>query len=364
MTRRIRFALPQNTPSKSRIMAAVADENGNLEMEAIATVADAGEALTLSCMINCVGDIDYVLSTFAEYEQIDDAVVKAIQDAHRDFSPRPPLVSGVPYTMDPPMPPGWHEMPDAKEIDWAKLFRESECHEAEECACGCPGFKEREAKGLTNECRPGGSCQCRKDIDTDDDIIEDCSCTMYDIGPRWAFVLYETLIGAAEGIMEDATNTYMYGTSEVGSGSYAGNAYPKLLGDEDHYFYMKLANTCLALARRLQQGKWPVPETRAEQVMLWWSAGEGIGHHTGGKLGERAVDMSNLEHLPAHDGDLEMEALWLMDVNDEANPKVDYFDFMGDGPVTLDDSFFEELAGAKREHADSLRERETATVIG
>jgi hypothetical protein len=283
--------VPQHTTTKSRVMAIV-DKGDGMEIDAIATVDAPHEALALCNLLNAP---DAPRTFSGLWHLLDGAVRASLERAEQqmvgkeDIRYMAPMFVHVIEDEDDPSA----ELAHTDDIDWARLFKPTECPEegCENCS-GC----------ADGQCGPGGSCACLKEH------VDDCICAVFKVGPRWAAGLYESLRGMAEVLFEHAQEI-LWGVDD------AVHFVPRSLINQSPRFFVRLAETCATLARLVASGHTPVPQTIAELIMLEAAAEEDITNRTGGK-DHNQVYIDDVKHLLEGHGDFDMDALWMFQFTD------------------------------------------------
>jgi hypothetical protein len=299
MHRDVLAFVPHHTTTKSRVMA-ILDRGNGLEIDAIATVNWAYEAVAICNMLNVpektfkFSGLWYSLpsSVRASLEQARDQLVGE-EDEHHDLALRSIADLDLPELPD----PGAH-------IDWAKLFPAADCPEEGCPDCdGCPGHaKTTGDERLVNQCAPGGSCSCQTTVLGPDE--EPCDCTFMVIGPRWAAALYRQLAEVAAVLYEHAEEG-MWGVEDGTVG------FPKSLCAQPPQFYVRLAQTCADLCTELAEGRVPFPRTTAQFLMLDEAAVSYLADRTGGNGLDLDAMKQETGHLPEAFGDFDLDALWM-----------------------------------------------------
>lgn len=277
---------------------AIVDKSHGLEIDAIATVDWSHEAIALCNILNADngGEVNSGLwhslptSVRANLEKAQTERATEVDELHS-------FASLFITELDVPELPS----PQAA-IDWAELFPTTQCPPDGCGACdGCPGHaRTRGVDPIANQCAPGGSCACQSED------LDDCPCSLWDIGPRWAAALYQSLAETAEILIEHAEDR-MWGVEGPAVG------FPPALIAQPPQFYLRLAQTCADLCGELSSGRVPVPHTIAELIMLDEAARSYIsGFIGGGDLDVEAMKQ-DMGHLPEAHGDFELDALWMFE---------------------------------------------------
>ncbi|WP_431954738.1 hypothetical protein [Nocardia lijiangensis] len=296
MSRAVLAFAPQHTTTKSRVLAIVNRGNGR-EIDAIATVRRPHEAVAICNMLNARDEGQLMLSGL--WASLPSSVRSSLKQARdqlvSDEDERRAFAFDFITEFDELNPPALDSA-----VNWTALFRVSGCP-AEGCdQCdGCPAHAQsRGDQPSVNRCAPEGSCRCLTEE------LDDCCCGLFDIGPRWAAALYQSLIEIAESLMEHAQDLN-WGVEGPAVG------FPQSLTAQAPAFYVRLAGACIDLARELAGGRLPVPHTIAELLML----DEAAQSYLEGWTGKEGLELDQIKrewaHLPEAHGDFEMDALWI-----------------------------------------------------
>ncbi|WP_130401729.1 hypothetical protein [Micromonospora violae] len=193
---------------------------------------------------------------------------------------------------------------DGSGINWAALFPVAQCP-ADGCdyCDGCPAHAERRGGDAgSNQCGPGGSCRCL--VDSSEDEEETCVCPSWDVGPRWAAALYQSLTETAEVLLEQADGL-VWGVEGPAVG------FPRSLIAQPPAFFVRLAESCIDLCALLAGGVRPVPHTIAELLMLDEAARSYLENHVSSAGLDVDAMKQEFAHLPEGHGDFELDALWM-----------------------------------------------------
>lgn len=302
MSRTVLAFVPQHTSTKSRVMAIV-DKGRGYEIDAVTTVDWPHEAVALCNILNSgQGEESFSglwhalpASARASLEQASEA--RADEDDERaDLAPF--FIATLPEL----------DLPDPEaDTSWAALIPVADCPPGGcEVCVGCPAHAEaRGEDSALNQCGPGGSCSCvSRDPDDDDDV---CSCSFMTVGPRWAAAIYKSLAEIAD-VLVDHANGLMWGNQ----GSAVG--FPKSLIAQPPGFFMRLAETCADLCRRMTDGRIPLPRTIAELIMIDEAAAAYLEGHVGRDGLDEESMRQEFSHLPEAFGDFDMDALWMLQI--------------------------------------------------
>lgn len=296
MSREVLAFVPHFTPSKSRILAIVDKGNGR-EIDAIATLDHPHEVVAVCNMLNAYDEGQFLISGLwaslpssvrANLEQAKDQLVGE-DDERRELAFD--FINEIRRV----------DLPDRhRKADWAQLFPISGCPDegCDQCD-GCTAHAEyRHDPSQSNQCAPNGRCRCL----TED--LDDCCCPTFDVGPRWASAIHESLIETAEALVDHAIDLN-WGVEGPAVG------FPRSLIAQPPAFYMRLASTCVTLSNELAAGRLPVPHTIAELLMLDEAARSYLTGWTGGNGLELDEIRASFRDLPEAHGDFEMGALWV-----------------------------------------------------
>jgi hypothetical protein len=305
MLRKVLAFVPQHTTTKSRVMAIVDKGNGQ-EIDAVATVDWPHDAVAICNMLNASErGLEQLSSLWASLPASVRASLEQAKeqrvgpDDERDF-----IASWFITELDPP------KLPDPRaKINWAALFPTAGCP-ADGCdLCdGCIGHaKARGEDPVVNQCAPGGLCACQTDDLADDK--DSCICGTWDLGPRWAAALYQSLAETAEVLVEHAEEL-MWGIDGPAC------SFPKSLIAQPPQFFLRLAQTCADLCDELGRGRTPVPHTIAELLTLDEAARSYLSGWTGGDGLDLDGMKNEMSHLPEAHGDFELDALWMFQFTD------------------------------------------------
>lgn len=304
MSRKIIAFVPQHTTTKSRVMAIV-DKGDGHELDAIATVEWPHDAVAICNILNSP---QRGLETFSGLwaslpASVRAGLEQAGQERIDDDDERSFLAPWFISDLDTPELPG-----DGGAIDWARLFPVAQCPAGGCDGCdGCPGHAgARGDEPGMNRCGPGGSCRCQVEDADEDDA---CPCGFWDVGPRWAAALYQSLSETAESLVEHAEGLMM-GDQGPAVG------FPKSLTAQPPRFFIRLAQTCTDLCAVLARGITPVPHTIAELLMLDEAASSYLGGYWGGDGLDVESMKKDMSHLPEGHGDFELDALWMFQFTD------------------------------------------------